>query len=47
LDALVVGLSIGYLEGYLLDDFVLRATTRFVARLAFVTRFKGIIDELS
>ena len=47
LDTLVIDLPIGHLEGNLLDDFALRATVRFVARLAFVRRFKGIIDKLS
>jgi len=40
-------LSIGYFKGNLLDDFALRATARFAARLAFIKRFKGIIDKLS
>jgi hypothetical protein len=44
---LVIDLSIGYLEGNSLDDFAPRATARFVARLAFVRRFKGILDKLS
>jgi hypothetical protein len=47
LDMLIIDLSIGYLEGNLLDDFAPRITTRFVARLAFVRRFKGILDKLS
>jgi hypothetical protein len=46
LDTLVIDLPIGYLEGNSLDDFVLRVTTRFAARLAFVRRFKGILDKL-
>jgi hypothetical protein len=47
LDILVIDLFIGYLEGNSLDNFVLRATARFVARLAFIRRFKGILDKLS
>jgi hypothetical protein len=37
----------GHLEGNSPDDFTPRATTRFAARLAFVRRFKGILDKLS
>jgi len=29
------------------DVFALRAATKFLARFAFVERFKGIIDKLS
>ena len=47
LDTLVIDLSIGHFEGNSLDDFALRATARFIARLAFIRRFKGIIDKLS
>ena len=47
LDILVIDLPIGHLEGNSLDDFAPRATARFIARLAFVRRFKGIIDKLS
>ena len=47
LDILVIDLPIGYLEGNLPDDFVPRITVRFAARLAFVRRFKGILDKLS
>jgi hypothetical protein len=47
LDTLVIDLSIGYFKGNSLDDFVLRVTARFAARLAFVRRFKGILDKLS
>jgi hypothetical protein len=47
LDILVIDLFMGYLEGNLLDDFILYATARFIARLAFVRRFKGILDKLS
>ena len=47
LDTLVIDLFIGYLEGNLLDNFALCATARFAARLAFVRRFKGIMDKLS
>jgi hypothetical protein len=37
----------GYFKGNLPDDFALRITARFAARLAFVRRFKGILDKLS
>jgi hypothetical protein len=47
LDTLVIDLSIGHFEGNSLDDFALRATARFAAHLAFIRRFKGIIDKLS
>ena len=47
LDTLVIDLPIGLLEGNSLDDFALRATARFAARLAFIRRFKGILDKLS
>jgi hypothetical protein len=47
LDTLVIDLSMGHFEGNSPDDFALRATARFAARLAFVRRFKGIIDKLS
>ena len=47
LDTLIIDLPIGHLKGNLLDDFALRATIRFVARLAFIRRFKGILDKLS
>ena len=47
LDTLIIDLSIGYFKGNLLDDFILCATVRFIARLAFIRRFKGIIDKLS
>ena len=47
LDILVIDLPIGHLERNLPDNFALRATARFVARLAFIRRFKGIIDKLS
>ena len=47
LNILVIDLSMGYFKGNLLDDFAPRVTTRFVARLAFVRRFKGILDKLS
>jgi hypothetical protein len=47
LDTLVIDLSMGYFEGNLLDDFALCATARFAARLAFIRRFKGIMDKLS
>jgi hypothetical protein len=46
LDTLVIGLPIGYLEGNLPDDFAPRVITRFAARLAFIRRFKGILDKL-
>ena len=47
LDTLVIDLPMGYLEGNLPDDFALCVTARFIARLAFVRRFKGILDKLS
>ena len=47
LDMLVMDLPIGHLEGNLPDDFTSRATVRFAARLAFIRRFKGILDKLS
>ena len=47
LDTLVIDLSMGHFEGNSPDDFAPRATARFAARLAFVRRFKGIIDKLS
>jgi hypothetical protein len=47
LDTLVIDLLIGYLKGNLPDDFALRVTVRFAARLAFIRRFKGILDKLS
>jgi hypothetical protein len=47
LDALVVTMSIKNLEVSLLNVLVLYITTKFIARFAFVKRFKGIIDELS
>ena len=47
LDTLVIDLFIGHFKGNLLDNFVLHATARFAARLAFIRRFKGIIDKLS
>jgi hypothetical protein len=47
LDTLVIDLSIGYFKGNLLDNFALHATARFIARLAFIKHFKGIIDKLS
>jgi hypothetical protein len=47
LDMLVIDLSIGHFEGNLLNNFALYATTRFIARLAFVRCFKGIMDKLS
>jgi hypothetical protein len=47
LDTLVIDLPIGHLEGNSPDDFAPRATARFAARLAFVSRFKGILDKLS
>jgi hypothetical protein len=47
LDTLVIDLPIGYLEGNSLDNFAPRITVRFIARLAFVRRFKGILDKLS
>jgi hypothetical protein len=47
LDTLVIDLFIGHFEGNSPDNFAPRATARFAARLAFVRRFKGIIDKLS
>jgi hypothetical protein len=47
LDTLVIDLPISHLEGNSLDNFALYATARFVAYLAFVRRFKGILDKLS
>jgi hypothetical protein len=46
LDLLVIDLSIDYLKGNSLDNFALYITARFAARLAFVRRFKGILDKL-
>ena len=37
----------GYFEGNSPDDFALYATARFIACLAFIRRFKGILDKLS
>jgi len=37
----------GHLEGNSPDNFAPRATARFAARLAFIRRFKGILDKLS
>jgi len=37
----------GYLKGNSLDDFALYVTVRFAARLAFIRRFKGILNKLS
>jgi hypothetical protein len=47
LDTLVIDLPMGHLEGNSLDNFILYATARFTARLAFIKRFKGILDKLS
>jgi hypothetical protein len=47
LNTLVIDLSIGYFKGNSLDNFILHITARFIACLAFVRRFKGIIDKLS
>jgi hypothetical protein len=47
LDILVIDLSIGHFKGNLPDDFTPRVTARFAARLAFIRRFKGIMDKLS
>jgi hypothetical protein len=47
LDTLVIDLSMGHFKGNLPDNFALRATARFAARLAFIRRFKGILDKLS
>jgi hypothetical protein len=37
----------GHFKGNSPDDFAPRTTARFVAHLAFIRRFKGIIDKLS
>jgi hypothetical protein len=42
-----MNLPMGHLEGNSPDDFAPRAIARFAARLAFVRRFKGILDKLS
>jgi hypothetical protein len=47
LNTLVIDLSMGHFKGNSPNDFAPRATARFVARLAFVRRFKGIMDKLS
>ena len=47
LDTLVIDLPMGHLKGNSPDDFAPRVTIRFTARLAFVRRFKGILDKLS
>ena len=47
LDTLVIDLPIDYLEGNSLNNFALRVTIRFAACLAFIRRFKGILDKLS
>jgi hypothetical protein len=47
LDILVIDLFIGHFKGNSPNDFASRATARFAARLAFVRRFKGIINKLS
>jgi hypothetical protein len=47
LDTLVIDLPISYLKGNLLNNFASRATVRFAARLAFIRRFKGILNKLS
>ena len=47
LDTLVIDLPMGHLEGNSPDDFASRVTVRFAARLAFIRRFKGILDKLS
>ena len=47
LDTLVIDLPIDYLEGNSLNNFALHITTRFAACLAFIRRFKGILDKLS
>ena len=39
-------MPIGYFKGNLPDNFTPRAIARFAARLAFIRRFKGIIDKL-
>ena len=47
LDTLVIDLSMGYFKGNLLDNFTLHVTARFAVCLAFIRRFKGILDKLS
>ena len=47
LNALVITIFIKNLEVSLLNVLILCATTKFVARFAFVKRFKGIINKLS
>jgi hypothetical protein len=46
LNTLIIDLFIGYLKGNSLDNFVLYITVRFAARLAFIRRFKGILNKL-
>ena len=47
LDTLVIDLPIGHLKGNSPDDFAPRVTIRFAACLAFVRRFKGILNKFS
>jgi len=47
LNTLVIDLFIGYLKGNLLNNFALYITVRFIVRLAFIKRFKGILNKLS
>jgi hypothetical protein len=46
LNTLIIDLPIGYLEGNSLDDFTLYITIKFIIRLAFIRRFKGILNKL-
>jgi hypothetical protein len=47
LDALVIIIFIENLKVSLLNVLVLCITTKFIARFAFIKRFKGIMDKLS
>jgi hypothetical protein len=46
LNTLVIDLPIDYLKGNLLNNFASRVIIRFTACLAFIRRFKGILDKL-
>jgi hypothetical protein len=46
LNILIINLFTDYLKGNLLNDFALYITTRLTAYLAFIRRFKGIINKL-
>jgi hypothetical protein len=47
LNALVITIFIKNLEVSLLNVLALYITTKFIARFAFIKRFKGIINKLS